>query len=65
MRRMQERYKISFLFSSHDRTVIKAADDLITLRDGQILSIRRKAAPVVEAAEPEADPDFVDTQADQ
>ena len=31
MRRMQERYKISFLFSSHDRSLIGAADDLITL----------------------------------
>lgn len=44
MRRMQERYRISFLFSSHDRTVMNAADDLITLRDGVIQSIRRKAS---------------------
>ena len=43
MRRMQERYKISFLFSSHDRSLIDAADDLITLQDGVIQSIRRKA----------------------
>ena len=43
MRRMQERYKISFLFSSHDRSLIGAADDLITLKDGVIQSIRRKA----------------------
>jgi putative ABC transport system ATP-binding protein len=42
MRGMQERYKISFLFSSHDRTVMNAADDLITLKDGVIQSIRRK-----------------------
>ena len=42
MRRMQERYKISFLFSSHDRSLIGAADDLITLKDGVIQSIRRK-----------------------
>jgi putative ABC transport system ATP-binding protein len=42
MRRMQERYKISFIFSSHDREVISAADDLIFLRDGAIQSIRRK-----------------------
>ncbi|OYV02494.1 MAG: ABC transporter [Burkholderiales bacterium PBB5] len=46
MRRMQERYKISFLFSSHDRSLINAADDLITLRDGVIQSIRRKPAAV-------------------
>lgn len=42
MRKMQERYKISFVFSSHDREVIGAADDLISLRDGVIESIRRK-----------------------
>ena len=43
MRRMQVRYRISFLFSSHDRSLISAADDLITLKDGVIQSIRRKA----------------------
>ena len=45
MRRMQQRYKISFLFSSHDRSLIGAADDLITLKDGEIQSIRRKPIP--------------------
>ncbi|HOB93418.1 MAG TPA: ABC transporter ATP-binding protein [Aquabacterium sp.] len=45
MRKVQERYRISFVFSSHDRSLMKAADDLITLRDGVIQSIRRKAAP--------------------
>lgn len=44
MRRMQLRYKISFLFSSHDRSLIGAADDLIFLKDGVIESIRRKSA---------------------
>jgi putative ABC transport system ATP-binding protein len=44
MRRMQEQYRISFLFSSHDRSLMRAADDLITLRDGVIQSIRRKPA---------------------
>ena len=44
MRRMQDRYKISFLFSSHDRSLMKAADDLVSLKDGVIQSIRRKAA---------------------
>ncbi len=42
MRRMQESYQISFIFSSHDRSVVGAADDLIVLRDGVIQSIRRK-----------------------
>jgi putative ABC transport system ATP-binding protein len=60
MRRMQERYKISFVFSSHDREVIGAADDLIFLRDGVIESIRRKRADI----EPEAPAsDFADTGA--
>ena len=45
MRRMQHRYGISFLFSSHDRAVIGAADDTIFLKDGEIRSIRRRQAP--------------------
>lgn len=44
MRRMVEQYQISFLFSSHDQDVIKAADDTIFLKDGVIHGIRRKAA---------------------
>lgn len=42
MRRMVDRYQISFLFSSHDPEVIKAADDTIFLKDGTIRGIRRK-----------------------
>ena len=48
MRRMVDRYSISFIFSSHDPEVIKAADDTIFLKDGIIQGIRRKgqeAAP--------------------
>ena len=41
MRRMQKQYHISFIFSSHDRDVIRAADDTIVLKDGMIHSIRR------------------------
>jgi putative ABC transport system ATP-binding protein len=60
MRRMQERYKISFIFSSHDRDVIHAADDLIFLRDGLVQQIRRKRV----VAEPEHDAaGFSDTEA--
>lgn len=44
MRRMQERYQISFVFSSHDRQVIDTADDTISLQDGVIRSVRRKGA---------------------
>jgi putative ABC transport system ATP-binding protein len=42
MRRMQEQFRISFLFSSHDRALMKAADDIILLRDGAIRSVRRR-----------------------
>jgi putative ABC transport system ATP-binding protein len=44
MRSMVERYQISFIFSSHDPDVIKAADDTIFLKDGTIRGIRRKGA---------------------
>ena len=60
MRRMQARYKISFLFSSHDRSLINAADDLIMLRDGVIQSIRRKPLAPDSLRQPEG----VDTLAD-
>jgi putative ABC transport system ATP-binding protein len=43
MRQMQAQYRISFLFSSHDRSLMQAADDLVILRDGVIQSIRRKS----------------------
>ncbi|WP_210544161.1 ABC transporter ATP-binding protein [Rhodoferax sp. PAMC 29310] len=42
MRRMVERYHISFIFSSHDPDVIKAADDTIFLKDGMIRGVHRK-----------------------
>jgi len=48
MRHMVEYFDVSFIFSSHDREVIKAADDTIFLKDGLIQGIRRKgqgAAP--------------------
>ena len=44
MRRMQARYQISFIFSSHDPAVVKAADDTIFIKDGVIRSINRKPA---------------------
>ena len=43
MRWMQQKFAISFIFSSHDSGLINAADDLIVLRDGVIQSVRRKA----------------------
>ena len=42
MKHMQVRYAISFLFSSHDRAVIRAADDAIIIQDGEVRAIRRK-----------------------
>jgi putative ABC transport system ATP-binding protein len=48
MRRMQERYNISFVFSSHDRDVLSAADDTIMLKDGVIHSIRRRKTAASE-----------------
>ncbi|MFM2403279.1 MAG: hypothetical protein RL223_1159 [Pseudomonadota bacterium] len=50
MRRMQTRYGISFVFSSHDRELIHAADDLITLTDGVIRSVRRWQKPELPPA---------------
>lgn len=43
MRRMQRSYRISFIFSSHDRHVISAADDTIFIKDGMIRAVRRKS----------------------
>ena len=62
MRQMQARYQITFLFSSHDREVIGAADDLIHLRDGVIQGIRRRKAKANVAAEGNA---FSDTEPGQ
>ena len=48
MRHMVEYFDVSFIFSSPDREVIKAADDTIFLKDGLLQGIRRKgqgAAP--------------------
>jgi putative ABC transport system ATP-binding protein len=44
MRRMQRRYNMSFIFSSHDQAIFKAADDLIIIQDGVIKEVRRKRA---------------------
>lgn len=42
MRHMQERHQVSFIFSSHDRSVISAADDTIFIQDGMIKNVLRK-----------------------
>lgn len=59
MRRMQIAFGISFLFSSHDRSLLTIADDVIHLRDGLIHGIERRAdVPSGARSEPE----FADTQ---
>lgn len=50
MRHMQRRYGISFLFSSHDRVVIRAADDTIFLHDGAIRAIKRHQLSDLDAS---------------
>lgn len=50
MRHMQEQYRISFLFASHDPALMKAADDLIMLRDGIIQSTKRKPTATPDEA---------------
>ena len=61
MRRMQMAFGISFLFSSHDRSLLTIADDVIHLRDGVIHGIQRK---VDAPAPPAPDPEFADTESD-
>ena len=55
MRMMQRRFNISFVFSSHDPNLMDAADDLVTLKDGVIQSIRRKAQDAVDDGRSMAD----------
>lgn len=69
MRWMQQNFRISFIFSSHDSGLIKAADDLIVLRDGVIQSVRRKpdgpealpSVPVDDEVEPRWATDAAET----
>lgn len=73
MRWMQQNFKISFIFSSHDSGLIKSADDLIVLRDGVVQSVVRKgenpadrpahtpASPVEEESRPWGSASLPDT----
>ena len=38
MRRMQEEYSTTFVFSTHDRQLMSHADDTFTIRDGQLVN---------------------------
>jgi putative ABC transport system ATP-binding protein len=44
MRSMQQRYRTSFVFSSHDPKVMEAADDAVQIHDGRITSVVRRSA---------------------
>ena len=44
MRRMQKERQVSFIFSSHDAKVLEAADDIVRIQDGQIVSVVRGEA---------------------
>ncbi|QCP51842.1 ABC transporter ATP-binding protein [Trinickia violacea] len=41
MRRMQRERATSFVFSSHDPQVVASADDVVVIRDGLIVDVRR------------------------
>lgn len=36
MKRMQERCRTTFIFSTHDREIIRIADDIVVLQDGRL-----------------------------
>jgi putative ABC transport system ATP-binding protein len=42
MRTMQREYRATFVFSSHDPTVLAEADDAVLLQDGRIVSLERR-----------------------
>lgn len=44
MRKMQQDYRVSFIFSSHDPQVMAEADDVVTIRDGGIVAVERRTA---------------------
>ena len=44
MRDLQQRHKVSFIFSSHDPKVLEAADDAVHIHDGRITSVERRLA---------------------
>jgi putative ABC transport system ATP-binding protein len=41
MRQLQRRHHVSFVFSSHDTKVLDAADDVVNIADGRIVSVER------------------------
>jgi putative ABC transport system ATP-binding protein len=50
MRDMQREFHVTFVFSSHDPQIIAAADDTITIHDGQVVGMTTKSDNVGVAA---------------
>jgi putative ABC transport system ATP-binding protein len=50
MRRMQRERATSFVFSSHDPQVVASADDVVVIRDGLIVDVRRTTVAEAEAS---------------
>jgi putative ABC transport system ATP-binding protein len=46
MRRIQRKYKVSFIFSSHDPKVINAADGVFNICDGRITGFERNTGKI-------------------
>ncbi|MBB2487693.1 ABC transporter ATP-binding protein [Mitsuaria sp. WAJ17] len=49
MRRLQREQQVSFVISSHDPQVLAAADDMVRIKDGRIVELRRADALKVAA----------------
>ena len=45
MRRMQSEVKTTFIFASHDAQLISHADEIFTIKDGEIVGHREEARP--------------------
>lgn len=50
MRKMQQEFRVSFIFSSHDPQVMAEADDAVSIRDGRIVVIERRTEHAGAAA---------------
>jgi putative ABC transport system ATP-binding protein len=54
---MQAKYRMSFIFSTHDPRLSNIADDVVVVKDGRVQVKKRRVVPVT--------PDFVATGADE
>jgi putative ABC transport system ATP-binding protein len=44
MRSMQEQFKTTFIFSTHDHDLMMHADNTVTIRDGELVSVQKRPA---------------------